>query len=319
MLTSTPSDICERISRLRLEVCGPRGKANFAKQLDLSPSTYDYYESSRVPPAGVLVKIADVAGVDLRWLITGEAAKAPVPVRHPVLQRAAELLAAAPNAAAPLAAFIDVLAESLKFPAKPSAPGDAAADAKAAWIPVLGRSAAGIPQFWSTEGDAAGVTALDDLLQRHLGRPERQVVAARAAADDDAEAAVQIITLSAPDEDDVVEYISSASIKAAHADAFAVRIDGDSMEPRIRHGDLVILSPTSPALDGRPAVVQLKRQIGLTCKVYRRDGDRVHLVPLAAQYPPQAFAADQVVWALAVLARVRGKVAGSREPVAGTR
>ncbi len=307
MASSSPQEVCARITQLRIELAGPRGKANFAKQLGLSPSTYDYYESSRVPPAEVLVKISDLAGVDLRWLITGEAAKLAVPAGHPVLRRAAEMLSHLPNAAAPLAAFIDVLAESLKFPAKPASPhGEGASDAHAAWIPVLGRSAAGIPQFWSSDSEAAGVTALADLLERHLRRPARQSEPAQIAADDAGQGPGQLITLTAPDEGDVAEYVAAARIKSAHGDAFAVRIDGDSMEPEIRHGDLVILSPSAPAIDGRSAVVQLKRQIGLTCKIYRHQGSHVHLVPLAAKYPPQAFAQDQVVWALRVLARVRG-------------
>jgi len=299
-----------------MEVAGPRGKSSFAKSLGISPSTYDYYESARVPPADVLVRIADLAAVDLRWLLTGEAAEPPVPPGHPVVRRAAELLSRHPRSAGPLAAFLDVLAASLEFPAKTVAtrgkPADEAAapaeggEATRSWLPVLGRSAAGVVQFWSEQDEAVALTALDAMLSRHAHRPPERTAPAMAAAQDTSQdVAVQIITLSAPDESDVVEYIAAAEMKARHPDAFAVRIDGESMAPEIRHGDLVVLSPSCPAADGRPAVVQLRRQIGLTCKIYRRQGQTIHLVPMHEQFAPQTFPAGQVVWALRVLARVR--------------
>ena len=66
-MPKTPeSEICRRIARLRVEAVGPRGKSAFARQLGLSPSTYDYYEGARVPPASVLVKISELTGADLR-------------------------------------------------------------------------------------------------------------------------------------------------------------------------------------------------------------------------------------------------------------
>jgi SOS-response transcriptional repressor LexA len=77
------------------------------------------------------------------------------------------------------------------------------------------------------------------------------------------------------------------------------------MAPEIRHGDVVICSPSVPAADGAAAVVQLKGQIGVTCKLFRRAGQTVHLVPINEQYAPQAFSARRMVWAQKVLARVR--------------
>jgi len=312
--------VCDRIAKVRLEVAGPRGKSSFAKKLGLSPSTYAYYESSRVPPADVLVRIADVAGVDLRWLLTGQTGGGSVPADHPVVRRVAQLLGERPNAAAPLAAFLDVLAESFRFPAKPAAATGPAAvatagaaeappatpDPEAAWIPVLGRSAAGVPHFWSSATEAAGVTLLDELVARHAQCPADRVSPASAAAEEGDESdVIQVLTLRTPNEDGVVEFLAAETVKRRYADAFALRIDGDSMAPDIRHGDLVILSPSVPAADGRPAVVQLDHQIGVTCKLYRLAGSLVHLIPLNEQFGPLALAADHVVWALRVLARVR--------------
>lgn len=342
----TQQEICARIAALRREVAGPRGKTNFAKQLGLSPSTYDYYEADRVPPAEVLVRIADAAGVDLRWLITGQSPAQPVAASHPAITRAAALLASHPSAAQPLAAFVELLAGSMAFPAKTdaaahagealhegvlasavvsapeiSAPpvglgAHAGAESSApirgreSWIPVLGRTAAGVPQFWAGQS-AQGVTQLEDLVARHAGpimqRPVRVEPAdspmptglASPLADD-----VQLIRLGQPD-GEVAEFIASGLLKARYRDAFALRIDGQSMQPDILHGDLVLLSPSVPAMDGRAAVVQLKDQIGVTCKLFRHDADQVHLIPLNEQLPPQTFPAKEVVWSLKVLGKVR--------------
>ena len=322
MQNSPSTEICQRIAQVRTEVAGRRGKSSFAKQLGLSPSTYDYYESARIPPAGVLVRIADIGGVDLRWLLTGETGREPaISADHPVLQRAAAMLGGHPNAAAPLAAFLDILTESLRFPAKSEAAGEKtppaaelttapraskAGSAKEAWIPILGRTAAGVPQFWTSEDETAGLVTLDRIVARHARRSARQVHSATASAESPGEdMTVQIITLKSPDKTGVGEFVASGEIKSRFPDAFAVRLDGESMMPDLRHSDLVLLSPSAQAVDGRPAVVQLARQIGVTCKLYRRSGDRVFLVPINEQYPPQSFPADQVIWALQVLARVR--------------
>jgi len=302
--------------------------------LGLSPSTYAYYESSRIPPADVLVRIAEVGGVDLHWLLTGLSGQEGLEAMHPVIRRAAALLGERPDAAAPLAAFVEILAETRKFPPKEAdAPPplqeatravEAAAPpagllrqqteedelalrsgpARRRWIPVLGRSAAGVAQFWSDQDAAAGVTALGEFISRHAGRGGGEARAAVAAPEGGAPQAAEIIVLpAAPGE--VVEFINAPAIKRRYADAFAVRIDGESMAPDIRHGDLAIVSPSAPAVDGRPAVVQLANQIGVTCKLYRREGATVHLVPVNEQFAPQSFAAEQVQWALRVVARVR--------------
>lgn len=311
MAESPQQDICRRIATIRLEMAGPRGKATFAKKLGLSPSTYEYYEANRVPSADVLVKIARISGVDLRWLLTGEAeAEKAVPADHPILRRAATMLAQHSAAEAPLAAFLDLLAESLKFPPKPAqaepqAPPEPQTTAEASWIPVLGRSAAGVPQFWAGKDESAGITELTELVARCAKRSAQAQPAQARGDGKGVEQTVQVISLNAPTEEGVTEFVSLAAVKERHGDAFALRIDGDSMSPDIRHGDLVILSPSVPAASGRAAVVQLVGQIGVTCKLYRREGDVVYLAPINEQFPPQSFAAKDVAWALRVLARIR--------------
>jgi transcriptional regulator with XRE-family HTH domain len=360
------SEVCRRIAELRLKTAGPRGKSQFAKRLGISPSTYDYYEGSRTPSAAMLVRIAEVTGADLHWLLTGKPGAAALRAEdHPVLCRAARFLADCPDAAGPLGAFVDLLIEARKFPAKtqergmgvspmsptgvspvesagtpdhrgqvgraaygqvlgaprggPRPDGDApAAAGREAWIPILGRTAAGVARFWGKGEDLSGLTTLADLVARWAGqRPQvvRPAVATDTGTDtqagagaqtgDSRPAGVQLVTLSAPDARDAVEFVAAEAIKRRHPDAFALRVDGDSMAPQIRPGDVVVLSPSVPAVEGRAAVAQLSGQIGVTCKLYRESGGHVHLVPANARYEIAAVPAGHVEWALRVLARVR--------------
>jgi transcriptional regulator with XRE-family HTH domain len=378
------NEICRRVVELRLKAAGLRGKSKFAKQLGISPSTYDYYEGSRTPPAEMLVRIAEVAGADLHWLLTGQLGAAALGAEdHPVLRRAAKLLADCPDAAGALGALVDLLIEARKFPAKAqehsmgvsrmsptgvspmSLPagqadptgvspvesvgtrdqhgrdgrathrraaggqvlgtpnGDARATGREAWIPILGRTAAGVARFWGKGEDVSGLTTLADLVARHAGQTPQAVrpaVATEAGTEADAHppAGVQLVTLSAPDQRDAIEFVAAEAIKRRYPDAFALRVDGDSMAPQILQGDVVVLSPSVPADDGRAAVVQAAGQIGVTCKLYRKAGGHVHLVPVNSRYEIADVEAGQVEWALRVLARVRPggagkKVVGSRE------
>lgn len=343
------SQVCARIAQVRNELDGPRGKASFAKRLGLSPSTYDYYESSRIPPASTLVKIAEVAAVDLYWLLTGQTACPSVRPEHPAIRRAAELLGAHEDASAPLAAFLDLLTRSMAFPPKaqdfenagleavsqpPAAPAKSAQASKQpptpvsrpatapkpqssetaeCYIPVLGRSAAGVPQFWADENESQGVTTLMDLLSRRRGEEGACVSEAQMQVADNTgvvsqQDPVQIISIARRD-GEAAEFVNAASLGQRYGECFALRIDGESMSPEIRHGDLVVLSPAQQAVDGRAAVVQLRRQIGVTCKILRRQGQAVHLIPVNEQYAPQAFDSSEVVWSLRVLARIRPHVA----------
>jgi len=325
------SGICDRIVQVRVEVAGTRGKAAFARMLGISPTTYQSYETGRAAPADVLVKMAQVAQVDVRWLLTGLDVDSPaVTGDHPVLQRAGKLLGEHPNAAAALGAFVEILCESMKFPAKTApatasqtptgqggsveaALGDrepASAEPVATgqsddWIPILGRSAAGVPRFWDDDDAGRGVTTLGELISRHASAA-RRARSAEAQGEGGGELEpVQLIALAGPDAGDCVEFVNAPGIKGRYHDAFAVRIDGESMSPDIAHGDVVILSPSHPARDGRGAVVQLRRQIGVTCKLFRREGPSVHLVPINEQFRPQTFDAADLEWALRILARVR--------------
>lgn len=331
MENSPKNEVCARIAQLRREVTGPRGKSAFARQLDLPASTYDYYENGRVPPADVLVNIAKVAGVNLCWLLTGEVdCSAGVGADDPVLQRAAKLIAEHPASAGPLQAFLEILEQTRSFPSKDIEGDYRSADddveqligeadrpgamdvadsrdpqrARETWVPVLGRTAAGVPQFWQGQ-QGQGVPTLEQIVARHAGQTPRQVTVGRSQGDESPADLAEVVTLTRPDASDVAQFVVAEDVKARYPDAFALQVDGSSMDPDIRHGDLVLLSPSAEAVDGRAAVVQLANQIGVTCKIYRREGQTVHLVALSPKVAPVSVRGEEVIWALRVLARIR--------------
>jgi SOS-response transcriptional repressor LexA len=169
--------------------------------------------------------------------------------------------------------------------------------------------------FWGGEqGRLPAVTELTELMARHAGERHRAVGASAAAAGAGGPAAeaaqeqqgpVSLVQLSEPSADGVAEFIDAPALAARYPDAFALRVDGDSMAPRVADGDLVVVSPSRRAWNGETAVVKLVGQIGATCKIYWRLGGEVHLIAANERYETGVCAGEAVQWALAVLCRVR--------------
>lgn len=327
-------EIGQRVRQLRSDAGGPCDIDAFARRLGVAPAALAACEAGQAASADLLLRIARHAPCDLRWLLTGAAGT--VPADHPSVTRLARHLAGQDVPAAALAAFVDVLEATLHFPpvrqqealsvaapalqvaggppALPDRPADPLAflpfeppepEAPIGWIPILGRSAAGVPQFWKDRGEDAGVTHLADLVRRVPPAPHRHSHPAEAFVEGGAEVPVQIVTVADHGPPGTCEFLLAETLWRCYDRAFAVRIDGQSMEPQIHHGDLVVLSPIHGPEDGRAAVVQLAGQIGVTCKRFRREGGRVHLIPANETFPATDYPAEQVVWALRVLALVR--------------
>ena len=310
--------IIERVKFLRNQYAGPRGKSKFAHALGISASTYSYYENDRVPPIEVLLKICQVTGADLQWLITGEKAekKFPSGPNTALMQKIDELLEQNPDLAQTVSAFVELLDEKKAFdkPKKPKAVTQDAA--RPAWIPVLGRTAAGMLHFWDTEilpDSQTIVTKLEQLVKKHT---ESEIV-------DSTDGTVSIdlhvkpllaglkqhhanlIQVGGEHAQDIVEFVQCEEIFQLFPDSFALQVDGDSMSPRINDGDIVILSPSVPAAQGHAAVARLANQIGVTCKLIRTTDSDIHLIPINERYETKVVPRKDLLWALAVLCHVR--------------
>lgn len=318
----TATAICGRVRALRQVTYGRRGRAKMARELGISPSTYNYYERDRIPPADVLARMAAVTGARLDWLVTGRGPQFDRPAEQSesgaasrssgLLGRLERLLGTAPRLEQPVAAFVRMLEEMAGVRwADEAGPSAAVAEGL---IPVMGGTAAGVARFWREYGPGgSGVTTLEDrvreVLDRSLvqGRRPAEVAPAAPVAESEAGAtheAAALVQVSEPDGAGVVEFIDCPYARSRARDVFGLRVDGDSMAPRYRDGDVVLLSPDEPAREHRPAVVKVRGQIGATCKLYVPRGERVHLVPINEAYPATEHPREAIEWALAVLWRV---------------
>lgn len=304
--------IIERIRLLRSRYAGNRGKSEFARALGISASTYSYYENSRIPSVETLLKICRLTSADLQWLLTGcsgEKSSASGP-HGTLLQKLDVLLAKNPDLSEPISAFIDLLSEKKgiekQFSPQPSRPG---------WIPVLGRTAAGMVHFWDQTmlpQPHQAVTELDELVKRHTGRDIIGSADATVSVDLQARPLTEtvggfeasVIQVAGGGPQQVVQFVHSEKIFQLFPDSFALQIDGDSMSPRINDSDIVILSPSVPAAEGQIAVARIANQIGVTCKLIRTTETNVHLIPINERYETKVVAGKDLLWSLAVLCHI---------------
>lgn len=306
-------EICTRLKQLRERHFGPRGRSRFARELGIRPSTYSHYEETRLPPVDLLVEAARITGTSLDWLVTGTEEPrvsdgAPAAdAASQLADRLRQLLAARPGLAGAVASYLEALE---RVPAGPATPVRTPSDAShpAALIPLVGSTAAGPARFWENlpelEGGPAADARLERLLADQLARSAAQPGILAAPADAGG-GPVALVQCSMPDDRGLLEFVSAASVKARYPAAVAWRIDGDSMAPRYRDGDLVITSPDQPAVDDHPCVARQAGQIGVNCKIFRREGEDIVLIPINERYPVQRFPAKELAWASRVLCSVR--------------
>jgi transcriptional regulator with XRE-family HTH domain len=278
--------ILDRVKLLRKRYAGSRGKSKFARELGISASTYNYYETDRVPPIDVLLKICELTGVDLDWLLSGGSSR-PKPAfgaNRAVLEQLDELLTKSPELTEAVTAFIELLCEKKGVekgfrpavrPTKARRPG---------WIPVLGRTAAGIIHCWGDEllpQPKRAVTQLDALVKKHVGR--------KIIASDEGAVSVDLRSLGALD-------------GVNEAEANLIRVSGTGRGEVV---EFVECEQSVPAAQGHIAVARVADQIGVTCKLMRSTGDSVHLIPINERYETKVVPKDELLWALAVLCHVR--------------
>ena len=309
--------VIERVRLLRKQYAGGRGKSKFARALGISASTYSYYENNRLPPIEILLKICEVTGADLEWLLIGRGAEERFAFgpNSGLLQKLDDFCTNNPELTDAVLAFIELLCEkkgiekefhSKVLLAKPERPG---------WIPVLGRTAAGMVHFWDQTflpEPKQAVTELDELVKEHIGKAIIGSVDGKVSVDLQARALVDglkrqkvnLIQISGQGPEQIVEFVQCEEIHKLFPDSFALQIDGDSMSPRINDGDIVILSPSVPAAQGQIGVTRVANQIGVTCKLIRTTEQGVHLIPINERYETKVVAKKDLLWALAVLCHV---------------
>jgi repressor LexA len=77
--------------------------------------------------------------------------------------------------------------------------------------------------------------------------------------------------------------------------AFAVRVVGDSMEPKFREGDIVIFSPSSEVHNGDDCFVRFAAPHETTFKrVFFEPDKKIRLQPRNDEYPPTIIEGDRI-------------------------
>lgn len=93
--------------------------------------------------------------------------------------------------------------------------------------------------------------------------------------------------------EDVEEYIDIYPRFVKHGELFALRVQGDSMEPDIRHGDIAIIEKQEFIDNGAVAVVRVNGQ-DTTIKRVKLAANGLMLIPSNPAYDPVFFDSDQV-------------------------
>ena len=80
------------------------------------------------------------------------------------------------------------------------------------------------------------------------------------------------------------------------ANAYALEISGDSMEPVFRDGDMVIVSPAAPIRRGDRVVVRTVGGQVMAKQLARRSARRVELRSLNPEHPDYSFDLTEITW-----------------------
>ena len=103
------------------------------------------------------------------------------------------------------------------------------------------------------------------------------------------------------------EYVQ-VSTDVSDANAFGLRVRGDSMVPVFREGDVVIVSPNTPPAQGLRVVAKI-RDGEVTCKTLTAlDDERVTLASENPAYPRMVLDRAEVVWVYPVVRSIRNEL-----------
>lgn len=110
--------------------------------------------------------------------------------------------------------------------------------------------------------------------------------------------------------EDVIDYEEIPEEMAKQGEYFGLKIQGDSMYPRIIDGDVVIVRKQSYATNRDIVIVLINGDDG-TCKQYYRFDDHIELKPFNPMYKPLIFTKKEVdrlpVQILGKVVELRGK------------
>lgn len=93
--------------------------------------------------------------------------------------------------------------------------------------------------------------------------------------------------------EDILDYEEISQAMASQGEHFALKIKGDSMEPRIKDGDVVIVRKQDYADNGDIAVVLVNGDEA-TVKRIKKSPDGLMLIPSNDKYDPMLYTNDDI-------------------------
>lgn len=93
--------------------------------------------------------------------------------------------------------------------------------------------------------------------------------------------------------EEILDYEEISEDMATSGEYFALKIQGDSMQPRIWEGDIVIVKQQNDVENGDIAIVLVNGD-DATCKKIKKRDDGIMLIPNNPEYEPMFFTNQQV-------------------------
>lgn len=93
--------------------------------------------------------------------------------------------------------------------------------------------------------------------------------------------------------EDIIDYEEISEKLAERGEYFALKIKGDSMEPRIHDGDVVIVRCQPDAETGDVVIATVERENG-TCKRLKKTDTGLMLLPFNSRYDPYVFSKREI-------------------------
>lgn len=109
----------------------------------------------------------------------------------------------------------------------------------------------------------------------------------------DVAAGIPILAIENYDSDDPDDWEEISQKMASGGEYFALRIHGDSMEPKISNGDIVIVRIQDTVENNEIAIVRVNGEEA-TCKRVQKTSEGLALLPTNPSYEPMFFTPKQV-------------------------
>lgn len=93
--------------------------------------------------------------------------------------------------------------------------------------------------------------------------------------------------------EDILDYEEIPSSWQSQGEFFALKIKGDSMEPRMESGDVVIVKQQSDANSGDTVIVLVNGD-DATCKRLQKTDNGIMLVSTNPKYPPMFYSLEDI-------------------------